>query len=57
LSDAEIYSPLIYTKPQGFNNKYHEVDTEFVKGNYPHFIADTISFDDIIFSNCNKYKK
>jgi len=52
LSNAvEIYSPLIKPKPIEYKNKYFEVDTEFVKGNHPHFMGSKCEgeFNDIIF--------
>ena len=53
LSDGIIYSPLIKPKPVERKNKYYVLDTEFVKGNYPHFMGcklDSDCFNDIIIS-------
>uniref|UniRef100_A0A6C0D9J4 Glycosyltransferase n=1 Tax=viral metagenome TaxID=1070528 RepID=A0A6C0D9J4_9ZZZZ len=52
LSNAvEIYSPLIKPKPIELKNKYFKQDTEFVKGNHPHFMGNKCEhlFNDIIF--------
>jgi hypothetical protein len=53
LSNAtDIYSPIIKPKPDELKNKYCKQDTEFVKGNYPHFMGNKCEgcYDDIIFS-------
>ena len=52
LSEAEVYSPVIKPKPLERKNKYYILDTEFVKGNAPHFMGcklDSDFFNDIIF--------
>jgi len=57
LSDATIYSPIIKVKPEELKNKYYLMDTDFLKGNYSHFMGNRLEGDfyDIILPNCNKY--
>jgi len=58
LSEAEVYSPVIKPKPLERKNKYYILDTEFVKGNAPHFMGcklDADGFNDIIFPGKNEY--
>ena len=55
LSNAVVYSPVIPTKPIDKKNKYHMVDVEFVKGNYPHFMGSLEEgFQNIILDNCTQ---
>jgi hypothetical protein len=57
LGDGIIYSPLIKVKPLEFKNKFYLMDTDFVKGNYSHFMGHISegAYMDIIFPNCTKY--
>ena len=58
LSSADVYSPVIRPKPLERKNKYYCLDTEFVKGNAPHFMGcklDADGFNDIIFPGNNEY--
>ena len=52
LSNATIYSPFIKPKPDNMKNKHYIMTTEFVEGNYPHFMGNKCEgeFNDIIFS-------
>ena len=57
LSNAVIYSPIIKPKPIENINKYYCMDTEFIRGNYPHFMGSKLEsefFNDIIFMENNK---
>lgn len=56
LSEAEVYSPVITSKPKERANKYYCMDTYFVKGNCPHFMGskeESGFFNDIIIKPGN----
>lgn len=40
LSDAKVYSPVMYSKPSEFKEKYYcQENVKFVLGNYPHYMG------------------
>jgi len=58
LSSAEIYAPIINPKPHDRYNKYYCCESEFVKGNAPHFMgskSESCSFNDIIIPLKNEF--
>lgn len=60
LSNAEIYSPIIISKPPECNDRYYEMETGFTKGNHMHFVGNKfehLCFNDIVFTNCKIYNK
>jgi hypothetical protein len=57
LSTAVVYSPIIKPKPLENKNKYYCLETEFIKGNYPHFMGSKLEadcFNDIIFTQTHR---